>query len=328
MTRAVCMLCAHHCRLAPGETGRCGVRANRRGTLVDLFPDRPAALADDPVEKKPLYHFLPGSRCLSVALYGCNMSCAYCQNAAISQAGAFPPPAGRTLSPAEFAERWRASGADSAAFTYSEPTVWLEWLVAAAGLVKAAGGRCVLVSNGYFSRSARARLAPLIDAYNIDLKGDDDFYRRWCGARAAPVLANLRAAAALPAAIVEACTLVVEGLHSVDGLLRLGEGLAAAGLRVWHLSRFHPAWRMSDRPPGSEEFLARAVEAVAARIAIPHVYAGNSRLRRDSRCPGCGFVLVDRAAPAAVRADPRFRRTADGSPPVCPGCGRPQYFAL
>ena len=198
-----CDFCAFNCVLTEGQTGRCGVRRNSEGTIETLGRDQAVALAIDPMEKKPFHHALPGTRTLSVALFGCNFSCQFCQNATISQIENRPHSQAFSLSPADFARRRLELGLESVSFTYSEPTVWQDWLIEAASLIKASGGRCFMISNGFFSAAARKRFSSLIDGYNIDLKGNDDFYRQYCSGFQAPVLASLRELCPRPELIVD-----------------------------------------------------------------------------------------------------------------------------
>jgi pyruvate formate lyase activating enzyme len=186
------------------------------------------------------------------------------------------------------------AGLKSVSFTYSEPTVWQDWMLDAAFAVKARGGRCYMVTNGSFTPESRGRFWGLIDAYNIDVKGDDAFYREYCRGYLEPVLDNVAALCREPAVLVEVCTLLIEGIHTVDGIIRLGKELAAAGLKIWHLSRFHPAWKMRDHPPTSQEFLDQVLEALRDTVDIPFIYPGNSPRVTETACPACGRLLIAR----------------------------------
>lgn len=324
-----CDFCAHNCRLAEGQTGHCGVRRNIGGRITTLGRDQAVALAVDPMGKKPFHHAFPGAQVLSVAMFGCNFNCQFCQNAAISQPDFAGKRSGIPLTPHDFAARRRQQNLTNVAFTYSEPTVWQDWLIEAATEIKADGGNCFMISNGYFTAAARERFAGLIDGYNIDLKGSDDFYRRYCGGRLEPVLINLRALCPRPDIIVEVCTLVIEGIHSVDDILKLGDELSAAGGKVWHLSRFFPAYKMLDRAPTSEDFLQELLEKIQSRIDIPYIYPGNSSLNQDTACPGCGRVLVERR-PGTLHPhllfDPASIQTS--GTPRCPDCQRELYLMV
>lgn len=306
-----CDFCAHECLIAPGGRGVCGVRANVEGKLVTLVYGRVVAEAIDPIEKKPLYHVLPGSRIYSIALAGCNFDCDFCQNFQIADRATAVRMPGTQLTPREVADRWKRSGTPAIAFTYGEPTVWQDYLFDCAELVRDAGGLTVMVSNGFYSPAAIERLVDAIDAFNIDLKGDSEFYRRLCAADAPPVIRAIGAIA--PRRHVEVTTMVIQDFHSVTQLVETGRVLRDLGVSVWHLSRFFPARRMADRSPTSEEYLLEAYEAV--RSLVPHVYLGNSRQSHYNRtlCPRCGAVCIERSGFA------RPRVLLHGG--ACPACG-------
>ena len=310
-----CDFCFFHCLIPDGQTGHCGIRRNQGGRIVTESWGQAVSLAIDPVEKKPLYHVQPGSQTLSVALFGCNLRCRFCQNAAISQIENRPAIRPTSLSPAELAEQMVELRLDSASFTYSEPTVWQDWMLAAASAVKQRHGHCFMVTNGSFSAEARQRFHGLIDAYNIDVKGDDGFYQAYCGGRLEPVLSNVRALCQDPTVAVEVCTLLIEGIHTVDGVVALGRQLAESGLKVWHLSRFFPAWKMQSTPPTSEAFLAEVLAAVRQQVDIPWCYGGNTSQIEDTCCPRCHQVLIER------HHGRQGRLLTNG--PSCPGCGAP-----
>ncbi len=313
-----CDFCAHTCRLAPGQRGRCGVRENRNGAVVTLHYGRLCALALDPVEKKPLYHFLPGTLTLSLALHGCNFSCPFCQNYSISQKEFFEPTAGDVVGPEEVVRIARERRIPSISFTYSEPTVWQDYLLATAHLARAAGIRTIMVTNGYFSKPALERLAPAVDAFNIDLKGSDHFYRTYCGARQEPVLDAIEHLAARPETVLEVTTLVIEETHSDEEILALGAALVSRGVKVWHLSAYHPAYRLSNRPTDPER-LASLFERIRRELPLPHIYLGNVGGDRghDTVCTACGGRLITRRGfSASLHAFDHGR---------CRACGAPLY---
>jgi pyruvate formate lyase activating enzyme len=309
-----CDFCAHRCRIAPGGTGICGVRRNDNGTLVTTVYGRIQSAAIDPIEKKPLYHFLPGTRVFSVALAGCNFRCRFCQNASIAFPEAFPRPRAH-WTPEETVAAWRESETPTIAYTYSEPTVWQDFILDTAPLVRAEGGRVVMVTNGFFTPEALDRLLPVVDAFNVDLKGDDAFYRELCGGRGGPVLEAIRRIA--PARHLEVTTMLMPSRHTEEILDTLRGELVAAGVKVWHLSRFFPAWKMADEPATSERDLRRALDFLAEREAPPFIFAGNSRQSEYhlTVCPACDTVCIDHRPP--VRDD-----TVDGR---CPACGAELY---
>ncbi|MGD9609893.1 MAG: AmmeMemoRadiSam system radical SAM enzyme [Desulfovibrionaceae bacterium] len=315
-----CQLCAHYCRLDTDERGRCGVRQCRDGALFTLVHDRVAAINLDPVEKKPLYHFLPGTTTLSFGTMGCNLSCAFCQNYTLSQ----PPRQGRPIAgehvtPQELVRAATRSGAASISYTYSEPTIFFELMTETASLAHAKGLKNILVSNGFQSPQCLKALGPLIDAANIDLKAmDADFYERICGAKLAPVLANLIHMRRL-GWWIEVTTLLIPGLNDApEPLRRLADFLVRElGTQTpWHISRFHPEFAMRDRPVTPLEILERAY-AIGREAGLAFVYVGNvpGNSHDATSCPSCGELLIDRRGflVSAVR-------TVGGR---CPHCGAP-----
>lgn len=300
-----CVACAHRCLIRPGRHGICHVRANRDGRLVTLVFGRAVAANADPIEKKPLFHFYPGSVAFSIATRGCNFHCLHCQNWAISQAerdGLVVPEF--ELAPASVVQAALESGARSVAYTYTEPTVFIEYVVETARLARAAGLANVLVTNGYQTPEALDVLAPLVDAANVDLKAfDDRFYRRIVGARLAPVLETL-VGMRKRGIWVEVTTLLIPGLNdSPDELARLaGWIVARLGPETpWHVSRFFPTYRLTDLDPTPESTIRRAVE-IGHAAGLAHVYAGNlDGADDDTLCAGCGAVLVRRRGFRAQR---------------------------
>lgn len=297
--RVQCRLCSHFCLIPDGERGRCGVRANQGGALFTLVADRVAAVNADPVEKKPLYHFQPGSRTFSFATMGCNLACSFCQNYSLSQ----PPRTtgrvgGERTSPEALVEAALRGGCRSISYTYSEPTVFFELMQATAGLAKEQGLANIMVSNGFQSPECLEELGPLINAANIDLKGfTEAFYQERCGARLAPVLENLKRMAGL-GWWVEITTLVIPGLNDSDRELADIAGFIAGELGPhvpWHVSRFHPDFELLDRGPTPVSTLERAL-AAGGRAGLLYVYVGNVRGHEGehTRCPACREVVIER----------------------------------
>ncbi|MDL2272876.1 AmmeMemoRadiSam system radical SAM enzyme [Desulfovibrio sp. OttesenSCG-928-I05] len=304
----LCRLCAHGCRILPGKAGRCGVRVNHGGSLFSLSSASVEGASLDPVEKKPLFHFLPGTSTLSFGAPGCTMRCSFCQNHTLSQvAPSFPGTALPGLPPALPEQIVRAAqhrGAASISFTYSEPTVFHELVTATAEQATAEGLACILVSNGYQSAACLENLRHSIHAANFDLKSfRDEFYREHCGARLEPVLQTLRRTVAY-GWWVEVTTLLIPGCNdSPEELRHIATFIAnELGPHVpWHVSRFRPAYRMRDRIPTPQASLERALEA-GAEAGLFFVYAGNipGHPSESTRCPHCGMVFISRTGYASA----------------------------
>ncbi len=295
----LCDLCHHHCHIAPGRRGLCGVRENQSGRLVSLVYGRLVARHVDPIEKKPLFHFLPASRSYSIATVGCNFRCRHCQNHQISQ---YPHlHQGRIDGAACGAEEVVADavreGCASISYTYVEPTIFFEFAFDCAQLAHDRGLKNVFVSNGYLTTEAARKIAPVLDAINIDLKAmSDGFYQRICKARLAPVQDNIRLMVEL-GIWVEVTTLVIPGLNdSEDELRAIARFLVSVGKDLpWHVSAFHPAYQLTDRPATPAATLDRAREIGLAE-GLRYVYVGNviSSKGEETACPGCGKVLIRR----------------------------------
>ncbi len=308
--RVACALCPIGCRLRPGQDGPCGTRGNRRGRMATLHYGKVVALGVDPIEKKPLYHFLPGSLVLSVAAPGCNMHCLFCQNWGISQKH---DAATRDMSPQHVVDQAVRAGSRSVAFTYSEPLVWYEFVCDTAQLARDAGLRTVIVSNGFLNREPLAALIPYIDAANIDLKSmDDGFYRKVCKARLQPVLdtiTDLHAAGVH----LEITNLVIPGQNDSDAAIAaLADFVGGLSRTIpLHLSAYHPSYRF-DAPATPPATLAHAAAVCAQQV--DHVYVGNCDLPEwnDTLCPQCGATVI-----ARVGYHTQNRLTADGQCPRC-----------
>lgn len=268
-----CTLCPHRCLLAPGQTGLCGVRTNRRGRPALPWYGRITSLAMDPVEKKPLYHFLPGTRTFSVGFGGCNMRCPYCQNWSISQIQEGSP-SFRTIAPRDLVSRARASEAPSLSFTYSEPSLHVEYILETARRAHREGLKTILVTNGHLNREPAEALLREIDAVNVDLKSFDAvYYRKVLKGDLAAVKAFIRRAADR-GIHMEITTLLVPR-HNDDPLQlkALFHFLAEINPAIpLHISRYHPAWHCTEEPTERQTLLT-AVES--AQNLLEHVYPGN-----------------------------------------------------
>ena len=276
MGAAVCELCPHHCRLGPGQIGRCRARINRDDAVVCDNYGVVTALALDPIEKKPLYHFHPGSRILSAGSFGCNLNCPFCQNSQISMVGrsaiqAGAPMRAERLVEAALAERER--GNIGLAYTYNEPLVGYEFVLDCAKCASEAGLQNVLVTNGYICREPLQKLLPYIQAMNIDLKG----FRQGYYAKLGGDLETVKETIALASKVchVEVTTLIVPGENDGDQeIAELAEWLSTVNPETpYHVSRFFPRWKMADREPTPIKKIYQL--AKVARQSLRYVYEGN-----------------------------------------------------
>lgn len=318
--RVRCLLCSHRCLIPEGETGFCSVRQNRAGRLYSLVYGRPIARHVDPIEKKPLFQFLPGSLSYSIATTGCNFACAHCQNADISQ---MPRDRGQIMgdevAPEQVVKAAQAAGCASISYTYTEPTVFAEYVYDIGRLAHQAGLRNVIVSNGYQTPEAVAELGPIIDGANIDLKAfSESFYRDICKAKLAPVLETLIGLKG-QGVWLEVTTLIIPGLNdSAEELTDLAQWLVdhLGPETPWHISRYHPAYRLLDQGPTPIETLERAYR-IGREAGLRYVYLGNvpGSGGEETICPECGQKVIDRVG-FSVRG---YRLDQGGT---CPGCGR------
>jgi len=298
--RVRCFLCAHGCTIAPDAFGLCGVRQNIGGVLYTHVYGKVIAEHVDPIEKKPLYHFLPGMTSYSIATMGCNFRCDFCQNWQISQARASDEVSshrrdGVTTAPESIVEAAVNAGCKSISFTYTEPTIYFEYALDVARLARARGLKTVFVTNGFMTRAMLDMAKPYLDAANVDLKAfSERFYHSHCKARLAPVLDSIRAMREL-GIWIEITTLVIPGENDAEEELRAAAGfIAAVGKEVpWHISRFFPQYEFLDRPPTPAATLSRA-ERLGREAGLQHVYLGNVAGDSDTRCPKCQSVLVRR----------------------------------
>lgn len=300
-----CRLCPHQCAIQPGKRGICAVRENHKGTLMALNYARAIAVHNDPIEKKPLFHVLPGSLSLSVATVGCNLGCAHCQNHDISQyakrRGQVP---GTDAPPESVVKEARELGSATISFTYSEPTIFMEWAQDIAEAAVPAGVRCVAVTNGYTAEQPLRDIAPRLLAANVDLKSfSEDFYKKICEAKLQPVLDTIKLMREL-GIWVEVTTLLIPELNdSVQELNKLAGFLASVDKAIpWHLSRFHPDNQMTDRPPTPVASIGRA-RKVGREAGLRFVYSGNvwGDEGEHTRCPACDKILIERHGFSVIR---------------------------
>jgi pyruvate formate lyase activating enzyme len=311
-----CALCAHRCAIGPSAYGVCGVRRNLDGKLFTLVYGDVVAAAVDPIEKKPLYHFLPGTKSFSIATVGCNFKCGFCQNWRISQASRKDGESGTfELMPEDVVREAVSRGCRSISYTYTEPTIFFEYAFDTARIARDKGLRNVFVTNGYMTAEALEVICPYLDAANVDLKAfKNETYKKVCQARLAPVLDSIRRMKAL-GIWIEITTLVVPGLNDgEEELASIARFIISVDADIpWHVSRFHPDYRYDDAAATPAATLVRALE-IGKREGLRYVYAGNvGGFDEDTRCPGCGKVLIGREG---------FRvgkNALKGS--TCPSCG-------
>jgi len=317
--KVVCALCAHRCVVAPGKFGVCAVRENRDGKLVTHVYGEVCAVHVDPIEKKPFYHYRPGTTSLSIATVGCNFRCGFCQNWQISQAARQNRSAfrGQKLPPAAVVREAVERGCASISYTYTEPTIFFEYAYDTARLARDAGLGNNFVTNGYMTAEALRLIQPYLDAANVDLKAfRDATYKKVCGARLEPVLATIRLMREL-GVWVEVTTLVVPGLNDSDAELReIAAFLAGVDRDIpWHISRFHPDYTYTDAPPTPMATLDKALE-IGKAAGLRYVYIGNVVGEgEDTICSQCGRPLIRRHGFFVEET-----RVANGR---CPDCGTP-----
>ena len=293
-----CNLCAHRCRINPGRSGICGVRENREGVLYSLVYGTLIAENLDPIEKKPFFHVYPASQSYSIATVGCNFRCDFCQNHYISQMPAATRMiAGEDFLPREIVTKAKQSRARTIAYTYTEPTVYFELALDTATIAVENGLQNVFVTNGFMTVETIEKIAPYLTAANVDLKSfRDEFYNKYCGARLNPVLESLQTMKK-KGIWVEITTLLIPGLNDSDEELKdIARFIAGLGRETpWHISRFHPQYKMRNRPVTPLDALHRVVQ-IGRETGLKYVYSGNvpGDDGENTRCFHCGKLLIER----------------------------------
>jgi pyruvate formate lyase activating enzyme len=317
--KAQCLLCAHRCLIPEGKIGRCAVRRNIAGILYSLNYDKVISANPDPIEKKPLFHFKPGSSSFSIATMGCNFRCDFCQNWQISQAvvegGQID---GENISPEQIVNAAVRSGCKSIAYTYTEPTVFMELCADCGRLARQHGLANVFVSNGYQTKEAIDFAADWLDAINVDLKAfGEDYYRRLCKAKLQPVLDTIEYITKHTNIWIETTTLLLPNENdSEEELKRLADFLVTkAGPDFpWHISRFYPQYKYADSAPTPPQSLQRAYE-IGKQAGLHYVYLGNvpGSKQENTYCFKCGKVLIERVGYHVAANNIRNS--------CCPDCG-------
>jgi len=295
-----CNLCHHRCTIKDGKRGICGVRENQSGVLETLVYGRLIAQHVDPIEKKPLSHVCPGTLSYSIATVGCNFRCRFCQNADIAQFPANRKGAiiGDYYSPEDVVAAAARAGCRSIAYTYTEPTVFFEFAHDTAKLAHEKGILNVFVTNGYMTPEAVHMIQPYLDGANVDLKAfNDKFYKEQCSAKRKHVMETLSVMKSL-GIFVEVTTLLIPGLNDDrQELEQLASFIADALGRdtPWHISRFHPTYKLTDRPPTSAESIHQA-RRIGLDGGLRYVYSGNlpGDEGENTICYHCGETLIER----------------------------------
>lgn len=295
----LCFLCNHYCSIAEGKRGLCGVRENRAGVLYSLVYGKAIATHVDPIEKKPLFHFLPGSQAFSVATVGCNMSCHHCQNADISQnpreSGSIR---GGEVLPEELVAQARQDYCRTIAYTYTEPTVFFEYAYETARLAREEGIRNIFVTNGYLTEKALDTISPYLDGANVDLKSfREDFYAKICGARLRPVLETIKKMKER-GIWVEVTTLVIpEHNDSPEELEKIARFLFEVSPDIpWHVSAFYPTYKLTSVGRTPVSTLRRARD-IGQSAGLRYVYTGNipGDDGENTFCHNCGKKIISRS---------------------------------
>ena len=311
-----CHLCSHFCRIKENEFGFCGVRQNIDGILYSHVYGVSVANHVDPIEKKPLYHFLPSTLAYSIGTVGCNFHCGFCQFWQISQAAEQSRDQqywGLPMMPAKVVEQAVQSQCRSVAYTYTEPTIFFEYADDTSQLAREKGLRNVFVSNGFMTEKAIETIADRLDGANIDLKSwNDEYYRNTCAGRLKPVLQSIRRMKEL-GIWVEITTLLIPGENDTrEELENIAGFIAEVDVNMpWHISAFHPSFRFMDHRSTTEDMLEQARE-IGRGAGLYFVYLGNVPAENDTVCPGCGRTVITRRGALVGKNDLQNGR--------CPGC--------
>lgn len=318
--RLVCDLCPRHCSIAPGERGFCFVRENRDGRIVSTTYGRSTGFCVDPIEKKPLHHFYPGTPVLSFGTAGCNLGCTFCQNWTMSRSQDVEAACERA-SPEAIAAAARRIGCRSVAFTYNDPIIWAEYAIDTARECHELGVKTVAVTSGYITEQARGDFFAGIDAANVDLKGfTDGFYHEYCAARLRPVLDTLNWLVHETDVWVEITNLIIPDANDSPDELREMCRWIATELRPdvpVHFSAFHPTFELIDRLPTPLNTLHTAYD-IARESGLQYIYIGNVHdpQRQQTYCPGCGHAIIRRAGYTIEGFDIRDGRCANCDAPI------------
>jgi pyruvate formate lyase activating enzyme len=319
-TRLICDLCPRHCALRPGDRGFCFVRENRDGKVVSTTYGRSTGFCIDPIEKKPLHQFYPGSAVLSFGTAGCNLGCTFCQNWTMSRSRDVEA-ACQQAEPRAIAAAAKQHGCRSVAFTYNDPIIWAEYAIDTARACQELGVKTVAVTSGYITETARADFFGVMDAANVDLKGfTEQFYREYCAGHLQPVLDTLRWLAEQKRTWVEITNLIIPGANDSPEEIR--------GMCQWittelgpdvplHFSAFHPDFKLTDRgvtPPST----LLAAHDMAREAGLRYVYTGNvyDPQHQQTDCPGCGRAVIRREGYTITGFELRDGRCADCQTPI------------
>ena len=332
-----CLACPRYCVIAPGSRGACKTKVNSEGTLCEVNYGKMSSVAMDPIEKKPLFHFMPGSWAYSIGTVGCNLMCDYCQNWQISQGDPLEFPWLTPLSPEQAVLEAKRASAKSIAYTYNEPTVVsLQWVVETARLAKSEGLKNLSITNGYWSRETRGLLVPLIDAANVDIKAfRDEFYQKVCKVASMKPVLDTAIQLKEGGVHIELTYLVIPDLNDDEDEIREFAKWVSAEMGIdtpVHFSRFWPNYQMTDRPPTPTRTIERSRE-ITMEEGVRFVYCGNlpGDPGESTYCPNCGELLIKRHAFDVIKCnlDKENRCSKCGEPvPVVGPCSSRRWSFL